>query len=56
MSGNNNNSPSIELVIGAATLLLATTSHLFGSTKLTVISLVIGGVGFGILLGARALS
>jgi hypothetical protein len=56
VSGKNNSSPSIELIIGAATLVLATASHLFGSTKLTVISLVIGGIGFGILLGARALS
>ena len=43
----------LEIFICGATVLLSTLSYLFGSPKLAVISLVVGGISFGIILGAR---
>jgi hypothetical protein len=44
---------ALELAIGGAPLLLSTLSFLLGSTTLGVLALVIGGISFGIVLGAR---
>jgi len=43
----------LELLIAGATLLLSTLGFLLGSTTLGVLGLVIGGISFGIVLGAR---
>jgi len=44
---------SLELAIGGATILLSTLSFLLGSATLGVLALVVGGISFGIVLGAR---
>jgi hypothetical protein len=53
VTGDNRNSHlSIELYIGAATIVLSTAAYLFGSPKLAVLALVAGGISFGLALGA----
>ena len=42
----------LEVAIAGTTLLLSTLSFLLGSTTLGVLGLVIGGISFGIVLGA----
>jgi hypothetical protein len=44
---------SLEISIGGITLLLSTLSFLLGSGTLGVLALVIGGISFGIALGAK---
>jgi len=43
----------LDVFIGGTTVLLSTLSYLLGSTTLTVLSLVVGSISFGIVLGAR---
>lgn|GEM_PF-2499591 len=44
---------SLETAIAGATLVLSTLSFLFGSATLGVLALVVGGISFGLVLGAR---
>jgi multisubunit Na+/H+ antiporter MnhB subunit len=44
---------SLELGIGGATVLLSTAAHLLGSPDLGVVSLVIGGISFGMCVKSR---
>jgi len=54
VTGDNRNSHlSIEIYIGAATSILSTAAYLFGSPQLAVVALVVGGISFGLALGAR---
>jgi hypothetical protein len=54
VTGDNRNSNlSIEIYIGAATIVLSTAAWLCGSSKLAVVALVIGGVSFGLVLSGR---
>jgi hypothetical protein len=43
----------LDVFVGGATVLLSTLSYLLGSPTLAVLSLVVGSVSFGIILGAR---
>ena len=43
----------LELSIAGGTVLLSTLSFLLGSNSLTVLSLVGGGISFGLTLGIR---
>lgn len=52
MSGKAN-PVSLEILVGGATLLLSTTSYLMGSPALAVVALVIGGISFGLIVGAH---
>ena len=45
--------PVLDLLIGGATVLLSTLGYLFGSSTLAVLALVVGGISFGLVLGAR---
>jgi hypothetical protein len=54
VNGDNHRSHvSIEVYIGAATLILSTAGILLGSPKLAIVALAVGGVSVGLALGSR---
>lgn len=44
---------SLELAIAGTTLLLSTLNFLLGSATIGVLALVVGGISFGLVLGAK---
>ena len=53
MVGKHRKQFSIEILVGAATVLLSTAAYLLGSTKLAVVALVVGGISFGLILSGQ---
>jgi|GEM_PF-2217592 len=53
VAGNPRRSFTIDIFVGAATVLLSTVAYLLGSPKLAVVALVVGGISFGIVLAAQ---